>query len=74
MFLVFIKEIVGLLSFTFTMSNYSDHLLSRCDKQLGSYLTRPDKDDDRALTTEDKKSHVVKLVATVLYTSSINDH
>ena len=38
MFLVFIREIVGLLLFTFTMSNYSDHLLSGCDKQLGSYL------------------------------------
>ena len=32
------KKIVGLLSFTFTMSNYSYRLLSRCDKQLGNHL------------------------------------
>ena len=32
------RKMVELLSFTFTMSNYSYTLLSRCDKQLGSYL------------------------------------
>ena len=64
---------VGLLSFTFTMSNYSYRVLSRCDKQLGSLRDHPwpDKDGDRALATEDKKSHVVRPVATVLYASSI---
>ena len=35
---------------------------------------RPDMDGDIALATEDKRSHVVRLVATVLYTSSLKDH
>ena len=59
------------------MSNYSYRLLSRCDNQLSRATRghpRPGKNGDRALATEDKKSHVVKLVATVLYTSSIKDH
>ena len=62
------KKIVGLLSFTFIMNNYSYRLLSRCNKQLGSHLSlatrghpRPDKDGDRALVTEDEKSDVVRL-------------
>ena len=79
-FLSLSEKIVGLPSFTFTMSNYSYRRLSGCGKQLGSHLflqhdhSRPIKDGDRALVTQDKKSHVVKLVVTVLYTSSIKDH
>ena len=77
-FLVFIKKVVRLLSFTFIMSNYSYRLLSRCDKQPFSLATRdhprPDKDGDRALATEGEKSHVVRLVAAVLYTNSTEDH
>ena len=70
------KKVVELLSFTFTMSNYSYRILSSCNKQLGSHFVLPyeTKDGDRALATEDKKSHAVRLVATVLYTSSIKDH
>ena len=47
-------------------------------RQPHSLATRghlwPDKDGHRALATDDKKSYVVRLVATVLYTSSIKDH
>ena len=79
MFLVFIKKDSWITIIYFTMSNYSYRLLSKCDKQLGSHLAtrdhpRPDKDGGRALATEDKKSHVVRLVATVLYPSPIKDH
>ena len=64
------------------MSNYSYRRLSGCGKQLGSHLVlqhkamhpRPIKDGDRALATQDKKFHVVKLVVNVLYTSSIKHH
>ena len=82
MFLIFIKKDSNQLSFTFTMSNYSYRPLSRYDKQLGSHLvllheailglTRMA--TEHCMATEDKKSHVVKLVVTVLYTSSIKDH
>ena len=60
------------------MSNYSYLSLSGCDKQLGSLATpghpRPNKDGDKALATEDKKSHVVKLIVTALYARYIKDH
>ena len=80
-FLCSSKKIVGLLSFTFTMSNYSYRLLSRCDKQLGSHLVLLHETilgltriRDRALATNYKKSPVVRLVATVLHTSSIKNN
>ena len=78
MFLVFIKKIPG---FTFTMSNYSYRLLSRCDKQLGSHLVLLHETilGLTRMATEQwlrkiRSLYVVRLVATVLYTSSIKDH